>query len=315
MSHTLVPTYFIKVDLATNVIFFLVTLFVATVAYRHYRFAKREHHLLFSTGFLLISLAHLVLLTTDILVLTGPPTFTVNALLAIADMVTIASILYAISFLSGLVLLLIIYLDIKDHAVRLLLTIMALFGVLASNNLRSMFYLLVAVLLLFILYRLVLNALTLEKTRAWIVVAAFTFIFIGEIMLSLIFLSEGFHIAADIATLGGYLLLLGSQVRTRRGAVSRCSTTCSRRSRRKAGRSSRRISSTRRTSRTMRSSGMSRSSLTAGSSSSARRKEGRSTRSRIKATTFSPNTSSSGSSRNRSVSEAVTCEIRAGFFY
>ncbi|HIH23396.1 TPA: hypothetical protein HA251_00005 [Candidatus Woesearchaeota archaeon] len=214
MSHTLVPTYFIKVDLATNVIFFLVTLFVATVAYRHYRFAKREHHLLFSTGFLLISLAHLVLLTTDILVLTGPPTFTVNALLAIADMVTIASILYAISFLSGLVLLLIIYLDIKDHAVRLLLTIMALFGVLASNNLRSMFYLLVAVLLLFILYRLVLNALTLEKTRAWIVVAAFTFIFIGEIMLSLIFLSEGFHIAADIATLGGYLLLLGSQVRT-----------------------------------------------------------------------------------------------------
>jgi hypothetical protein len=212
------PTWFLGVDAAFNAVFFLVALIVTVLGFRCYRFCKEERYKLHTTGFLFLSASYLALGLTSLVLFLDlrQQTYTLRELLHLARFTQVGSTLYVLFFLVGLIFLLIVYLNVKERAIRLLLFVLTLFSVLLAHSVRSTFYVLASILLLFIIVKLWQHWRERCKAPALLVLLGFSCLLVGEVLLTVLSIpgmGESLYVAASAATLAGFLLIIASLVR------------------------------------------------------------------------------------------------------
>jgi hypothetical protein len=214
MVATLGPQWFLSTEIVFDTIFTAITAIVTFVGFRAYTFFKDERHKLHSTGFLFLSGAYLMLTLTNLILLfeLREVKYTLHHVAFIQNITTIGWLLFALLTLIGLTFLLIVYLQVTDKTVRALLFILVLFGVLFSDHIKGAFFLFIAVLLLFIVIKLAKNYGEKRKAAALLVLLGFCALFIGQVVLSVLFVNETGYVIAGILNLLGYLMILGSLV-------------------------------------------------------------------------------------------------------
>ncbi len=214
MATPIGPTWFLEADVIFDFIFFVTTGIVTLLGFQAYRFFKDEKHKLHSTGFLFLCASYFMLFLSNLYVLLEyrEVNISLKEALQIISVSTLGSILHAIFFLVGFTFLIILYFKVEDRAIRWLLIILVLFSVLLADKFRSAFYALVAILLFFIIIKLMQNYKQKKRKNALLVLIGFICIFVGEILMSLIVLTPLMYVAAGIVTLIGYLLIIGGLV-------------------------------------------------------------------------------------------------------
>jgi hypothetical protein len=149
MAHLyLIPAWFFSFSILMEILFGIITLAIAIIAYRTYKISQEKSMRNFSIGFLLISLSYLIWAATSTFVVSKIQD---NILEIFTDNVTIASALgvYAHMFLLTIGLVTIVYsmLSIKKPEVYYLLLGLS-FLVIASSFNRLITFRIVAVFLL-----------------------------------------------------------------------------------------------------------------------------------------------------------------------
>lgn len=218
MIENVCPTWFAGFDAVMQAVFVIVTLFVAIAGFRIYRFFGQERYKLHALGFLLLSAGYLILTLTNCALyasLRGMEHVLPGA--GIHSVVWFGNILFGALFLTGLTMLLILYLNIKEPVQRLLFTVFAVLASLIATIDPTpwsfgLLHVLSAALLIFILVRLLQNE---HKTRnSYLVIIAFIALVAGEVLTSVthILANQTLYVLSISATLVGFLLILTSLV-------------------------------------------------------------------------------------------------------
>jgi|GEM_PF-3666931 len=212
------PAWFHGIDALVTLVFCIVTGIVMLQGYRAYRFFKDERYRLHSLGFFFLSASYLLIALTHLLVAVeeAEQEMMFGKMVEIKTIIWTGFTLHALLFVAGLTFLLILYLKIQDKMVRALLFIIILFSIALNDHVPSMFYFLLATLLLFIIVQIVRLHTGKWYTPGKLVVAGFSCIFIGEVLLGSIFISESLYVASHVVTLIGFLCILTSQMMVRR---------------------------------------------------------------------------------------------------
>lgn len=209
------PSWFSGFDAVFDIVFMLVTLSVAVVGYRGYKFLQDKKYLLLSKGFLFLSASYLLLMLTNVFTYLEArsmvPLFV--RMMQISRTIAAGFILHALLFLAGLLMLVFLYYKIEDGAMRLLLSALVLFGFLMAWNMTGGFYILISILMLAIIVQLFRNWRAKSKSLAFLVFAGFSAVFIGEVLLAVLFLHESMYVASNLVTLAGYVAILVAQVK------------------------------------------------------------------------------------------------------
>ena len=209
---------FQRVDFIFDMIFVLVTLLVTLRGFRAYRFFKDEKYWLHSMGFLFLFASYLILAITRYRIYTTDVNLE-NAflkLLEIRNMQAAGFALHALFFLVGLAFLLILYIQIYDKTTRLLLTILVFFSAMLSTFIPSMFYVLIAILLLFIIVKLYTHHIKRKQLSSLFVLIGFIMIFIGEAVLGAVLIIPTVFEISRFVTVIGYGCIITSQFLVKR---------------------------------------------------------------------------------------------------
>src|SRR3989344_2175151 len=117
------PIWFLEADVIFATIFTIVAILITIIGFKAYRFFNEEKYKLHSLGFFFLSASYLLLTLTNlsILIELRDISFSLNNILEIAHIISIGSRMHTLFFLAGLTFLLILYLQVRERSVRLLL--------------------------------------------------------------------------------------------------------------------------------------------------------------------------------------------------
>ena len=199
-------------ELAFNLAFAIIAIMVAIKAYRSYQFFNEGRHLLLSQGFALIALSFLSLAYANALLFTyrrgifGTP-LGVNS----------GFYLHEFFFLTGLVLLLFLYVRADGKPLRLFIMALVLFAYALTGDmmlhLTPGYYILLSLLLFTIIIHLYLGWREKPLKAKLLVILGLLGIFWGQVLLAALFLIPGIYIIAQFVTLAGFLSILAAQVK------------------------------------------------------------------------------------------------------
>jgi len=208
------PDWFLEADVLFDVFFLLTTALVTTMGWRAYKFFDEERYKTFTTGFFFITGSYLLLTLSNLFIMLElrEADYSLREVVSLINLTTMGFFLYAVLFLIGLVYLLILYMKVEQRAVKLLLFALVIFSVLLSHQVKSVFFVLTAMLLLFILVQLGANYRAKRKRNALLVLIGFAAVFVGEVLLVALFLTPMLYAIAGGLTLFGYLCILGTLV-------------------------------------------------------------------------------------------------------
>ncbi|RME31390.1 hypothetical protein D6789_02880 [Candidatus Woesearchaeota archaeon] len=216
MIEEFCPGWFAGFDVVFQAVTVYVTLAVAIMGLRIHRFFGTERYKLHAEGFILLAASYTVLTIAKFAHLAGmlgvkgrPPGIGAAAILWFGN------ILLGAFFVSGLTLLTIAYLRVKDRVQRTLLLVFAIMAsLIATFDPRpwafSLLHTLTGTLLIFIIVRLLKNP---KKNRnSYLVIIAFISLVIGEALTSAMHLinSQALYVLSNSMTLAGYVLILVS---------------------------------------------------------------------------------------------------------
>lgn len=208
MQPLMCPDWFLGFGLAFEVIFFLVTLGIALTGHQAYRFLHKEELKFHSIGFALLALSYLALIVSS------ASYIAYNAHMTIS---WIAIHAHAFLFLAGVMMLLFSYLHIKDNATRgllmmLTLAVIAVFNRPTSTMQDLTFYLLTAAMIGFIVIRLARQCTCTHKNTATLVLAGFTLLFVGQVLLALATHNSTLFVASTVVNLAGFISIAASRL-------------------------------------------------------------------------------------------------------
>ncbi len=209
------PEWFYGIDALADTIFFVVTLLVAVSSYKAYKFfGKREYRLL-SIGFVILSASYLALAFGNFFRYMLETNLAWNLREVIIG-TNLGWFTHSLLFLTGLLILIALYHKIINSSVQILIFLLTIFGFLLSGHLTSGFYILTAILLLFIIVKQWEIYKKKKKTPALFVALGFTLLFIGEIVLSVALFGQMYYAIGHLVALVGFVCILISQLQVMR---------------------------------------------------------------------------------------------------
>lgn len=211
------PTWFLGIDALFDAIFVFITAIISWSGFQAWKFFGDNRYRLFGAGFLALSVSYSILAISNFFVFAeaGPRIAMLFRLVSFHRLFSFGLLLYAIFFLLGLLFLLFLYLEIRDRRTQLLLIVLVLFTVSVGGHISHLFHALLAILFLFIIFELFRKQPCPRSVPGVLVLVGFSFVFIGEVLLSFIIISPHLYVLSHLVTLTGFFSILASQMTVR----------------------------------------------------------------------------------------------------
>lgn len=210
----LVPKWFFGYDVVLEFLFAIITLLVSWYAFRVYNITCEDQPRWLGAGFLFIGLAYLIQSSLNLLLLSG-----IDFDLVRGSQVQVANFLghiglvaYMVFFLIGLVILAYMTLRIDNIRLLSLLLAIALTVVFVASNQVYLFHILSMIFLGFIVLQFCLSYKKRRNTKLLWVLIAFVLLFLASVHFSFALSHPLYYVAAHIAELIAYLLILADLV-------------------------------------------------------------------------------------------------------
>src|SRR3989338_8710996 len=203
------PPWFFGYDISLEFLFAIMSLVVSLFAFHLYRVSGERQTKLFGVAFLTISISYFLQSIFNFLIV-GKLSQDVCRIIKVQDAAVFEALgIYAqiIFMIAGLVLLTYMTLKTEKPAVYWLMLSIALIGTLASRNVLYVFYLISALLLIFLCWHFFDNYAKRKHAKTLFVALAFLFLLIRDIQFVLSFDYEIFYVLGRLAELTAYVLL------------------------------------------------------------------------------------------------------------
>ncbi len=211
----LVPKWFVGLDSALEVLFALISLFVAVYSFRIYKMSGQRGLKLFGISFSLISLSYFIWAILNIFILDKLKDGIIGIPLEhLASLSSIGFAAHIILFTVGLATLAYTTFRIKNYRVYLLLIVLTVMSIAISINKVMAFYIVSSLLLLSIVSYYSLECNPKKNPKSIMVLLAFISIFASTVILIFATRSYLYYVLAHALELLAYLLILASLVLT-----------------------------------------------------------------------------------------------------
>ena len=204
-----VPLWFLKLDIAMELIFAVITLLVCLYSFKIYKLAEQRQSNIFGISFFLISLSYFVrfIISTIMAFKLNTSFLNPNVLYNLNYLSNTAIYVYLVLFIAGLLTLTYMTFKTKNIEVYILLLITIILAIVFSFNAFYVFYILFYILLAFILVYYLQNYIKSKNKKTFMVLAAFGLLFLSSIYFMLpndIF----YYMLSHFFELMAYLLIL-----------------------------------------------------------------------------------------------------------
>lgn len=211
----LIPDWFFKFGVGMEILFGIVTISIALMAFSCYRTLKEKSLMRFGTGFLLIALSYLTWVIINLVLVKETGTGYRALVSEGLPVLYIASIyLHMILFTSGLITLAYTTFKVEKGEVYYLLLGLGLLVIVSSFNKLVTFRILSVFLLIFITYNYLMDWMKNKNKKSLIILASFSLLLLSN--LDLVF-SEQFYLSyvvSHVLELCAYAIMLIGLVKT-----------------------------------------------------------------------------------------------------
>jgi hypothetical protein len=205
-----VPLWFLKLDIAMELIFAVITLLVCLYSFKIYKLAEQRQSKIFGISFLLISLSYFVrfIISTIMAFKLNTSFLNPNVLYNLNYLSNIGIYVYMLLFIAGLLTLAYMTFKTKNFEVYILLLITIILAIVFSFNAFYVFYILFYILLAFILVYYIQNYIKSKNKKTFIVLIAFGLLFLSSIYFMIPGNNIIYYMISHFFELMAYLLIL-----------------------------------------------------------------------------------------------------------
>jgi len=202
MVPEMCPGWFQGFNLAFQIMFLLITVSISWTAYQVYKFFEKEEQKFLSLGWAVIALSYVASIVSGATHLMGGERTVAVVMLYVS----------AYLFLAGILSLLFAYLRIHQPAIRAVLLIfafafMALFSTPTLSMQDSVFHLIIAVLMFFIVGQMMQRYRMTCSKAALLVTIGFTLLTIAQLMMVFAPYDGTFFVFASLLTFAGFVII------------------------------------------------------------------------------------------------------------
>lgn len=212
------PLWFGISEIIIQLIFMLVTFFIAFFAYKVYRISRQKSLFLFSLAFIAVSFGYFIEALFNYLLFLGVRTTHLLPVFSgttqpVFQLSILAIGLHMLFMVSGLALL--SYVTLKERGIKVLtlLLSLSLVGLVMSAHIGVTFYLITSIFLLFITAQYFQRHARKPTTNSLMVFLGFGMLFLGTVQLAFASTLDLLYISGYFISLFGYLLLLANLLR------------------------------------------------------------------------------------------------------
>ncbi len=209
------PVWFGASKIIMQLIFSLVTFFIALFAYKVYKISRQRSSLLFGLAFVSVSFAYFIEAVFNYFLLSGVQSMRLLSSVGLSMRTTfqlsfIAVGLHTILMILGLTLL--SYVTLKERGIKifLLLFLLSLTALIMSTHLGITFYTITSIYLLFITLQYYQHHTQKPSLNSLLIFLSFGLLFLGNLQLAFATTLNWLYLAGHFISLVGYLLLLAS---------------------------------------------------------------------------------------------------------
>lgn len=206
----LIPNWFFGYSAILEFAFAAITLIVGIYAYKVYKISEQRQSKLFSFSFLLISLSYFIWAFVNLAIMLEVKE-SANTILEIKDVSLLNMIgvySYIILFITGLIVLTYMTLQVKNLKLLALLWAVIIFSIFLNSNLLYMYNLLSTLLLIFIVIHYVINYVKHRQAKTLLVLVAFIFLLFASIHFIISINHSFFYVIGHILSFIAYILIL-----------------------------------------------------------------------------------------------------------
>jgi hypothetical protein len=204
------PNWFSYQSIIFELVFAIITLFVAFAAFRIYYLSKEKSAAWFGSGFLFFSISYILqsILNIGILFRLSETVDIIGKAREVINLGITAQNLHMILMITGLVI--IAHISMKSKSLRNLLLLLAvtLTPMYFSHHPIFLFFMLSSILLGFITLSYLFNYLERKRFNTYLVFSAFLLLFLSNVLFIFSMQSTIFYVIAHFFELFSYLLML-----------------------------------------------------------------------------------------------------------
>lgn len=204
------PPWFFGYDITLEFMFAIISLVVSMFAFHIYKMCSQKQAHLFGISFLLISISYFIQTIFNFLIV-AKLNEQICGVIKIEDAAVFDALgmyIQIIFMTTGLALL--TYMTLKTESPRIFWLIFSLgiMGIFAAKHVLYMYYLVSAVMLIFLSWHFVDNYLKRKKKQTLLIALAFVFLLVRDIQFVFSIDYELFYVAGRLCELAAYLLIL-----------------------------------------------------------------------------------------------------------
>ncbi|GIU69490.1 MAG: hypothetical protein KatS3mg002_0726 [Candidatus Woesearchaeota archaeon] len=204
------PKWFLNYSIILEIIFAVITLIVSYYAFKVYKLTEKESAKLFSTAFIFIFLSYLIQSILNIIILYKLDNDVVSLInLRDAALLNLFGLyLHALFFIMGLIILAYIQFKVDNIKIAFLLIAVIITSILFSWNKLMLFYMLSAILLVFIVINYFINYLRHKTMHTFMVLLSMIFLLLGVLYLFFSVDYEIYYVIGHILEFIAYIIIL-----------------------------------------------------------------------------------------------------------
>lgn len=203
------PVWFIGIDAVLEAVSGVIALLIVLACFRYAKLAKDNRYAPLGWGFLLLFLGFIAQLTTSFAIWQRVKEGVLQNIVEITELAYVGHAAYVLLTISGLIVLALWALRIKEHLHVALVVALALFLAIIGITSQPVVLLLSVTLLAFVCLRFYMNACEQNTAGAWEVLVGFMLILGSQLALLLAPISNQWYVGGYVAHVIGYLVLLG----------------------------------------------------------------------------------------------------------
>ena len=206
------PEWFFGYDIALEILFAIVSLFVAILAFRIYGSTGERSVKYFGASFVLFSISYFMQSFLNFFIISelNEPVSRIVKLQSIYAFNTMAFLIHVLFMTFGLVLLMYTVLRTPGQKVLWLMALVSFVAILFSFHIALMFFILSTIYLVFISGHFIANYLRNRQAKTLLVAVAFLFLLFGSFHFLIAVNHQLFYALGHVLELFAYLLILAN---------------------------------------------------------------------------------------------------------
>ncbi len=204
----IIPAWFFNYSVLLESLFFLVTLFVGIFALKIYKLSSNNQSKLFGISFIFIALSYVFGIITNIIFIYKIRNLQPIGIFTYTHLTNLASYVHMLLFITGLVTLVYMSLNIKNFRIFSLLFALSITPLTITSSKIATFQIFSSLLLMYIAGHYLLRYIEEENKKNLSITLSFVLLLIVNIVLIFSTKAEIYYVVADIISLCAYALIL-----------------------------------------------------------------------------------------------------------